>query len=85
MDLVDWTGRCVRHGKPGAIDPRTPRLLDELAIDKAEWLPNVTAMQARYELVMGAPEKMKALAQSRGGHFYRGYRHALRLYRRIAA
>ena len=85
LDLVDWTGRCVRHGKPGAIDPRTPRLLDELAIDKAEWLPNVTAMQARYELVMGAPEKMKALAQSRGGHFYRGYRHALRLYRRIAA
>ena len=30
---------------------------------------------------MGAPEKMKAHAQSRGGRFYRGYRHALRLYR----
>ena len=42
-------------------------------------------MQARYEAVMGAPEALKAHAKSRGGQFYRGYRHALRLYRRLAA
>lgn len=85
LDLVDWTGRCVRDDKRGAIDPRTPKLLTVLGIAEGEWLPNVTAIQARYEVVMGAPEKMKAHAQSRGGRFYRGYRHALRLYRRLAA
>jgi hypothetical protein len=83
--LVDWTGRYLRNDKPGSIDPRRPELLAVLGIAEGEWLPNVTAMQARYELVMGAPEKMKAHAQSRGGRFYRGYRHALRLYRHLAA
>ena len=85
LDLVDSTGRCVRDDKRGAIDTQRPRILRALGITNNEWLPNVTAMQARYEVVMGAPEKMKALAESRGGRFYRGYRHALRLYRRIAA
>lgn len=85
LSLVDWTGRCVRNDKRGAIDTQTPTLLGALGIANNEWLPNVTAMQARYEVVMGAPEKMKALAESRGGRFYRGYRHALRLYQRLAA
>ncbi|MGR8947697.1 MAG: glutathione S-transferase N-terminal domain-containing protein, partial [Gammaproteobacteria bacterium] len=31
-----------------------------------EWLLTVTSMQTRYETVMGAPEKMKAHAESRG-------------------
>ena len=85
LDLVDWTGRCIRDDKRGAIVPGTPKLLASLGIAEGEWLPTVTTMQARYELVMGAPEKMKAHALSRGGRFYRGYRHALRLYRRLAA
>jgi hypothetical protein len=67
LELVDWTGRCVRDGKRGAIAPRTPKLLVFLGIAESEWLPNATMMQARYEVVMGAPEKMKAHAQSRGG------------------
>ncbi|MFT4562053.1 MAG: REP element-mobilizing transposase RayT [Gammaproteobacteria bacterium] len=85
LDLVDWTGRCIRDDKRRAIDPRTPKLLAVLGIAEGEWLPNVTTMQARYEVVMGAPEKMKAHALSRGGRFYRGYRHALRLYPHLAA
>ena len=85
LDLVDWTGRCVRRGKPVTIEATAPKLLTLLGADKNEWLPNVTQMQARYEAVMGAPEAMKAREKSRGGQFYRGYRHALRLYRRLAA
>ncbi|MGR8947302.1 MAG: hypothetical protein ACU84Q_04590 [Gammaproteobacteria bacterium] len=45
----------------------------------------MTEMQGRYELLMGFPEKMKAHTESRGRYFYRGYRHALSLYRRVAA
>ncbi len=85
LALVDWTGRCVRPDKRGAIDPVTPTILIQLGIAHDEWLPTVTTMQSRFELVMGSPEKMKVHAEARGGHFYRGYRHALRFYRRIAA
>ncbi|MFT4563413.1 MAG: hypothetical protein ACI9BW_003167 [Gammaproteobacteria bacterium] len=85
LRLVDWTGRCVRQGKRGAVDEDSPLILIQLGIAVDEWLPTVTQMQARYELVMGSPERMKAHAESRGGHFYRGYRHALNFYRRLAA
>ena len=85
LQLVDWTARCIRQDKRGSIDDTAPPLLTELGIATHEWLPTVTEMQDRYELVMGSPEKMKAHAESRGGCFYRGYRHALRFYRRSAA
>lgn len=85
LDLVDWTGRCISDTKRGSIDPSSPSLLSQLGIDATEWLPTATQMQARYELVMGAPQKMAAHAQARGGRFHRGVRHALRLYRSLAA
>ena len=85
LQLVAWTGRCVRQDKRGSFDETLPPLLTELGIATNEWLPTVTEMQDRYESVMGSPEKMKAHAESRGGCFYRGYRHALKFYRRLAA
>ena len=85
LHLVDWTGRCVRDDKRGSIDNNLPGILTQLGIAIDEWIPTVTAMRARYELVMGSPRKMKAHAESRGGCFYRGYRQAIRFYRRLAA
>ena len=85
LHLGDWSGRCVRDDKRGTIDESSTTILTELGIALDEWLPTVTAMQARYESVMGSPEKMKAHAESRGGSFYRGYSQALRFYRRLAA
>ena len=82
---MDWTGRCLRNDKRGANDENAPAILTLLGIAADEWLPTVTAMQHRYESVMGSPEKMKAHAESRGGSFYRGYRQALRFYQRLAA
>ncbi len=83
LELVDWTGRCVRTDKTGAISPNQPTLLSRLGINELEWLPNVTQMQARYELVMGSPQRMRALAVSHGGKFHRGYSYAAKLYNRL--
>lgn len=83
FELVDWTGRIVRADKRGAITEKTPRLLTQLGIAVGEWLPTVTALQARYELVMGSPQRMIQFAQSQGKHFHWGYRHAQNFYRRV--
>jgi hypothetical protein len=37
LDLVDWTGRCVRNDKRGAINTGKPRLLDRLKMSEAQW------------------------------------------------
>lgn len=83
LDLVDWTGRCVRDDNHGSISSNQPRLLSRLAINEFEWLPNVTQMQARFELVMGSPQRMRAMARAHGGKYYRGYRYAAQLYNRL--
>lgn len=80
LQLVDWTARCARDDKLGAMTEQAPPLLTQLGIAPDAWLPNVNQMQARYESVMGSPERMQAHAQARGGRFYRGYRHAQHFY-----
>jgi REP element-mobilizing transposase RayT len=37
LDLVDWTGRCVREDKRGAINTSKPRLLDRLRMSEGQW------------------------------------------------
>lgn len=81
LELLDTTGRAVRADPRGAIDPGTPTLLDTLGIDPQEWLPTVTQLQTRFELVIGAPQRLRRLAQAKGRHWFRGRAAALRLYR----
>lgn len=85
LDLVDWTGRAVRDGKRGAMDEGLPCLIETLGLAPQEWLPSVTELQARFELVIGAPERLRQLAEARGRSFYRGYGAARRLYRQAMA
>ncbi len=67
LDLVDWTGRCVRGEKRGAIDDASTRILEQLGISDDEWLPTVTDMQSRFKLVIGSPEKMQSHASAGAG------------------
>ncbi len=38
IDLVDWTGRCVRDDKRGAIQEKQPPALSLLNLDHEQWL-----------------------------------------------
>ncbi|GGY51422.1 hypothetical protein GCM10011297_25460 [Bacterioplanes sanyensis] len=38
LELVDWTGRIIRHDKRGAIAQNTAAILDRLGIDDQQWL-----------------------------------------------
>ncbi len=85
LDLADWAGRVVRDDKRGAITVDCPRLLDVLGVEPEEWLPSVTELQARFELVIGSPERTRRFAKLNGRSFYRGYTAARRLYRAVMA
>ena len=82
LALVDWSGRAVRIGKAGAISSETPPILNILGINPDEWLPTVTALQRRFELVIGSPRRMRQRASITGRAFYRGYRVAQKFYLR---
>lgn len=80
LALLEETGRVVRDDRRGFIDGATPRLLARLGVVPGEWLETVTALQARYELAMGAPERLRRLAAAWAAKWVRGIGFARRLY-----
>jgi len=80
LALLDDTGRVVRRDQQGFIDSDTPRLLAQLGVAPREWLMTVTALQARFERAMGAPEKLRRLAADWAARWVRGVGFARRLY-----
>jgi len=79
-ELLDTSGRGIREGKRAAPAEPPPRLLATLGIEPAQWLPTVTQLQARFELVIGAPQRLRRLAEAKGRRWFRGRTAASRLY-----
>ena len=46
LELVDWTGRNIRQGKRGYIDPTLPPILNRLHISSEQWGLNTTQFEA---------------------------------------
>ncbi len=82
LDLLDSTGRSLHPGKQGFIPASTPRLLTALGLVHDEWLKTVAALHARFRLFIGAPIRLRQLAQARGWRWVRGQSAAQRLYLR---
>ncbi|MFN0161971.1 MAG: hypothetical protein ACKVQQ_12130, partial [Burkholderiales bacterium] len=82
LDLVDMSGRIARADKRGVIAGETPRLLEALGIARDEWFVTVTRMQSRFELFLGAPHRLRHIAEHRGWRWVRGLSAARRLYAR---
>ena len=46
LELVDWTGRFIRHDKRGFIDSASPPILSRLQISPKQWHLNTTQFEA---------------------------------------
>ena len=63
LDLVDWTGRCIREDKCGAIDANVPGILQTLGIDEQEWLLLSLDFQKRSISMLSGLEQIKRRQQ----------------------
>jgi len=55
LDLVDYTGRALRQGKRGRIDPALRPILDRIARESsASWLEEMTHLSRRYCRAIGS-------------------------------
>ncbi len=82
LELVDRSGRVIRTGKRGALPEQAPKLLTALGIEPAEWFKTVTQLQGRFELFVGAPHRLRQIAEQRGWRWVRGLAAGRRLYAR---
>ena len=58
LQLIDWTGRAIRHDKKGFIDSTRPKLLCELAISSDSWLISAKEFRRQYSSVSGRWDAM---------------------------
>jgi REP element-mobilizing transposase RayT len=71
LELAEVTGHCAVPGKSGVLAP-PPGLLNRVGLEPAGWLAAVTRRQARFELFLGAPRRLRVLAAARGWKWIRG-------------
>ena len=59
LELVDLTGRCIRHDKPGFIDNANNNILTRLNISPKNWLKLTTMFENHFKNVVGSPDSIK--------------------------
>jgi hypothetical protein len=72
LELLDWTGRQVRDGKPGAIPESLSPILDRLGIKRAAWLQAITSFDKWFGRVVGSVEAVSQAAKRAGRQWFRG-------------
>ncbi len=60
LELIDWTGRAIRHDKKGFIDNQRPKLLNELSIASDAWLTSAKEFRRQYSGISGRWDAMCA-------------------------
>jgi REP element-mobilizing transposase RayT len=81
LELVDWTGRAIAHGKKGAIDDQLPPILERLNTRPEGVLEFLSKPQKRSApSVIGPVQALKDLAQEFGKKFLKGQAAAALLY-----
>ncbi len=72
LELIDWTGRCIRNDKKGFIAPSQPKILQQLGIAADAWLDHSEQFMERYANVSGKWSRMCAFIQHAGGQWCKG-------------
>jgi REP element-mobilizing transposase RayT len=79
-ELLDWTGRAMRHDKRGSIPEQAPPILERIGFSAQRWLNFVPKVEKSFCHVIGAPEAMQALAQTFGLGWFKGQAEGRALY-----
>ncbi|MFV8781677.1 hypothetical protein ACNKU7_04565 [Microbulbifer sp. SA54] len=79
LELVDWSGRCLREGKRGAIDGQLPPILERLQIDPRHWLYLNRHFESRFKSLVGSAEAVRGTCDKLGKRWAQGIRDCERL------
>jgi len=60
LELLDWTGQCIREDKRGAISNDLPPILDRLNFDTKNWLYTTQNFESSFKGMVGTINKVRA-------------------------
>ena len=79
LELLDWTGRQIRAGKRGRIDPQLRPLLERLDLDVETWVDNVEAYGGLFRRLAAKLKRLGEVARASGRAWLHGHHGARRL------
>jgi len=59
FNLVEWTGRCIREDKRGAIPAHIKPIFERFNVNEADWLATIKKFNRHYINAAGSPDNMK--------------------------
>jgi len=80
LELLDWTGRQIRSGTRGHIDPQLRPVLERLDLDVAAWVDNIEAYGGLFRRLAAKLNRLGEVARASGRAWLHGHRGARRLY-----
>ena len=69
LELLDWTGRQLRHGKRGAIPSELAPIMKRIGIDSSGWCDLIKKFGRLFKRAAGSPESLASEAARRGQSF----------------
>ena len=72
LELVDFTGRCVKEGNSGSVPDSLLPILKRLDLDDAHWVDTVKSYGSLYYRVAGKVEKLSQAALQAGQKWFQG-------------
>jgi hypothetical protein len=79
FDIVDQSGRAIREGKPGFINPDLSPILSRIGAKPEAWIDAISNFGTKFRLAAGRHSNLKKLADKLGVHWLVGiiYAHAV--------
>ena len=74
LELVDWSGRCLREDKRGAIAGKLPPILERLQIDPRHWLYLNKHFESRFKSMVGTAHSVRSACERLGRRWAHGIR-----------
>lgn len=72
LELVDWTGRAVRTGKPGYIPPSSPAILTRFRVPIRPWLTEIKHYASWYGRAVGTIARAQVYCAATGTRWVQG-------------
>jgi hypothetical protein len=83
LELVDWTGRVIRHDKKGAIPANISPILAQLHLNEKHWITSVKHFNRKFFTVVGHAQRLQAIAAEMKQKWVKGIRGSLALYQPV--
>ncbi|MCX2783664.1 hypothetical protein OQJ46_11775 [Microbulbifer thermotolerans] len=78
LEMVDWSGRCLREDKRGAINEQLRPIPERLQIDPRHWLYLNRNFESRFKSLVGTAHSVRSAYEQLGKRWAHGIRDCAR-------